>query len=146
MPDWTFFLTSSTSFWALSMSDFQFRACSALSESSRPWILSLRVCWFERSSLSAASTVEYTRLASSTADSRRSRLLETEPPPNALEVRLNAEPPVIAPELSISEPSSVTILTPPMFLLATSIEFTTRVFLLTYLTAVSISGSYSNRS
>ena len=86
------------------------------------------------------------RLASSTAASSLSRLDETEPPPNAFRLDLRAEPPVIAPELSIIEPSRVTSLTPPMLRRATSIVSTRSVLRPAYLTAVSISESYSNRS
>ena len=76
-----------------------------------------------------------------TAASNLSRLDEIEPPPKALRVEVAAEPPVMAPELSMTDPSRVTSRTPPMLRRATSMVSTMRVLRPTYLTAVSISES-----
>ena len=76
-----------------------------------------------RISFNAASTVEYRRLALSTADSSFSIPAPTAPaPPNEGRAPLFEEPPVIAPVASTIEPSKVTILTPPMLRRATSID------------------------
>ena len=123
-------LISLTVFSALLMSAFQFLILTEWSSLSRPCILSLSSCWLLRSSLRAPSTVKNRRSASWTLISILSiPELPAPEPSNLGRPFFEEEPPVMAPELSMTAPSRVTIRTPPMFSLATSMESTTSVFL-----------------
>ena len=127
-----------TSFSALSRSALHSLNFVSVPDPEISAILSVSSCIEPLASLRATSTVALAKLASLTSFSRGLREIVGSEDPNFGAV-FSDDPPVIAPLPSTTDPSMVTILTPPMFFLATSKFSTRRVLLLTSRMAFSIS-------
>ncbi len=93
-------------------------------------ILSVRSCIEALASFNANSTVALARLASFTEFSNGRREIVGSEDPN-FGADLEDDPPVMAPLPSTTDPSRVTILTPPIFFRATFRSSTSNVLLLT---------------